>query len=95
MESKSTKANKETSHELILVYPNPTSGFINFKMDNLSLNFNFELWDLMGRKLYSKQFNGLNAAEGLDIRHLANGLYLYKILPQHSKPLNGVIVLKK
>lgn len=58
------------------VYPNPTNGILNFSFKEWSTTLNFELFDLQGQKIISKNiFKG----EPLDLSGLKPGIYLYTI----------------
>lgn len=63
----------------VRIFPNPTKGQVNLKVDNLSVNENLqlELYDLLGNQLETRSFR--NADEAIDLREYPTGTYLFKI----------------
>ncbi len=57
------------------IYPNPASTFVHIEI-NSSEEFNVELFDMSGRKLYQTQMNG---DISIDLNAYATGIYFMKI----------------
>jgi hypothetical protein len=57
------------------IYPNPASAFVQIEI-NSSEEFNVELFDMSGRKLYQTQMNGDIT---IDLNAYATGIYFVKI----------------
>lgn len=57
------------------VYPNPASAFVQIEI-NSNEEFNVELFDMSGRKLYQTQMNG---DISIDLNAYATGIYFVKI----------------
>ncbi len=75
----------------ILLYPNPSSGTINFKSSDMSglMGSRFELFDIMGQKRAQEIIN--SARINLD---LPSGLYFYRLTSIEGYPLsNGKIIM--
>ena len=67
------------------VYPNPTSGFIVFDVDSVDPII-IELLDIFGRVVLTDE---LSISKRINISHLLNGIYMYKI------HMNGKILCGK
>lgn len=67
-----TKINNE-----LMVYPNPSSSFINIKMLDNSLLETIEIYNLIGEKVLIKSFDNLINVQ-LNISHLSKGVYFMK-----------------
>lgn len=60
------------------IFPNPTNGIINIKLNNNSnLEANVEVYDNIGRKIETYTFDSKKFE--LDINHLQSGMYFVKI----------------
>jgi len=68
------------------VFPNPTDGkfFIDGKL-KVSQDVSLEVNDLLGRTIFSKQINGVEAfQEEIDLNNLPNGNYFVKIMLENG-----------
>lgn len=63
-------------NEDISLYPNPVSEHVNVSFTSNSNSAIFEMFDLHGRKLMSKEVMN---NEQVSLEHLSNGMYLYNI----------------
>jgi len=57
------------------IYPNPASAFVQIEI-NSNEEFNVELFDMSGKKLYQTQMNGDIT---IDLNAYATGIYFVKI----------------
>jgi PKD repeat protein len=79
----------------IAVYPNPTSGELIIEMGDMGYGIcDIAIFDVMGRKVQSSEFNVQSSIlnpkpETLNILHLQNGMYFVRITTE-----NGVITKK-
>ncbi len=62
--------------ETISLYPNPVSDYLNIELKNSNLTYVFELYNLVGQKIFFKEI-GIN--EKINLKTLNNGLYIYNI----------------
>lgn len=74
----------------IIVYPNPTSDFIKFKIGISNDQYTFQMVDLNGKRVVSRQVNDNSS---ISIKNLPKGVYLYKLLLK-DKVINGKVVVK-
>ena len=74
----------------VKVYPNPVSEYLYFKLPGNPDRFNFELFDLLGRKVIDKEV--INTAP-VNLQSLSKGLYLYNITT-NGKKLTGKLIKK-
>ncbi|MEZ4854289.1 T9SS-dependent M36 family metallopeptidase [Flavobacterium sp.] len=67
------------NQELIRVYPNPTNGKLNLRVNNYNGVLNVEVFDLNGRKVMSKTLQNFSVEDELNITSLQSGMYLLKL----------------
>lgn len=86
---------KEISTSKIEIYPNPTSGIINFKLED-SDDFvkKIEIFNLQGKKVV--EFNDTKTLKSgsINTQNLLNGIYLIKGLTNKSKFEEKIIISK-
>ncbi|MGE5944848.1 MAG: S8 family serine peptidase [Flavobacteriales bacterium] len=76
--------NDEEDQEEILMFPNPSSGDLYFKLPSEETLWTFSIYDILGRKVNS--FLILDENAPIDISNLITGLYVVKIeSPKTSK----------
>lgn len=73
------KANYFDNQELIRIYPNPTNGKLNLRVNNYNGLLNVEIFDLNGRKVLSKTLQHFSVEDELNISSLQSGMYLLKL----------------
>jgi ligand-binding sensor domain-containing protein len=76
----------------ILVYPNPSSGFLNIKFDILTKNKLIEIHNIEGNLLLLKRLNSVDGLFRLDIRSLNSGFYILDIIFDNKKITKKIIV---
>lgn len=72
-------ANYFDNSELIKVYPNPSNGMLNLRVNNYSGALTIEMFDLNGRKVLSNQDVNFSIEKQLNISSLQAGVYLLKL----------------
>ncbi|MBN2777574.1 MAG: T9SS type A sorting domain-containing protein [Bacteroidales bacterium] len=73
--------------ESIKIYPNPTSDNINILIENWnSETINLEIFDMMGRLIYSKNLNLFNCStkESIDLSHFKSGIYMIRFTDNNT-----------
>lgn len=76
----------------IKVFPNPTTGLVNFERpDYEDGTFHFYLFDIRGRKIMDKEITTTNFQ--INLGNMQSGTYLFQINSGNSKH-NGKIILK-
>lgn len=64
-----------SSSEIIIdLYPNPTSAYLNVKLEGTKGDIRFEIYDMKGQKLLSQE-----NVRSIDLQNLIHGIYLIKI----------------
>jgi hypothetical protein len=72
------KQNNEV-RSTILVYPNPTNGYITFQLENNNTNkLEVQLFDMMGRMLFNSQVQGNTLT--ISTTEWPNGIYGYRVI---------------
>ena len=67
------------NEELIRVYPNPTNGLLNIRINKFVGKVNFEVVDLNGRVVFSAADANFNIEKAIDLNHLQKGVYILKL----------------
>lgn len=63
----------------INVYPNPSTGSINIRINSFIGKANVEVLDLNGRVVYSLNNTDFNNEKSIDLNHLQAGVYVVKV----------------
>ena len=80
----------ELNKNLLVVYPNPASNFVNFKISSTDIiKANLSVSNLQGQLVLSQP---ILAQETIDISQIPNGLYVYK-LELNQKSVSGKIII--
>jgi len=67
--------------ENLITYPNPTFGDVTFQLINLPHdNYKVEVYNVIGRKLWSSEIDFFEGKLRADLSHLRKGTYFYSIL---------------
>jgi uncharacterized protein (DUF2249 family) len=73
------------------IYPNPNNGLVNITLTNaLSQNSTLQIYDALGKLVYEQKLS--NEVNSINISHLQNGLYMYKILSNTEVVKNGKMI---
>lgn len=73
------------------VYPNPTTGLINFELETThNLSFNLVLIDITGKQLKSINMN--TKMSSIDLEDYPNGIYFYQIYHEGERLKAGKII---
>lgn len=71
--------NNFENEDLFKVYPNPTNGMINVRINNFVGKTNFQVVDINGRIVYQLKDNNFNIEKTLDLSQLQSGMYILKV----------------
>lgn len=75
------------------LYPNPATDFVNLSLEKAGDQVEVAVYDINGRKVMTKQFNGYsNFDEGMDVSQLNSGVYFVKINTQGKNATQKLIV---
>jgi len=90
----STYVDKNPYNNIIVkIYPNPVIGKFIFKVENIHLkNGVIEIFDLGGKKIFTKDFDNNNQVI-LYKNNLSPGLYFYKLTNNNKFIVSGKIVI--
>ena len=85
-----------TSHLLgtdLVVYPNPAQQYVTIEYKLRSTETaQFNLFDIMGKKVICTTLGGENSKTTLDIHHLAQGVYSYQLIRSDAKVVTGKLI---
>ena len=74
------------------IYPNPSDGnFIISSKDNFLENSNLEIYDILGKQVFSRKLN--NKETNINVEHLSKGIYIAK-LTKDDTILNSKISIR-
>lgn len=77
----------------IATYPNPTSAFVNIKIDNLkNEKLSYELYDILGKVLIKRHITS-NLTK-INIEDLPNAVYLLKLNNSNNKHVKTLKIIK-
>lgn len=74
------------------VFPNPSNGTVNIRLNNPSAHTDLTLYDLQGRRILGR--SDIGASEILHLDHLQNGVYLLSIENGKNKTTKKVVLNK-
>ena len=81
-----------TSKEELLVYPNPSSGIINFKLLETTKNASTQLFlfDITGKTILNTSFRA--SAKQLDVSSYPKGIYFYQLINGKERYSGKVVI---
>ncbi|MEA3316788.1 MAG: T9SS type A sorting domain-containing protein, partial [Bacteroidota bacterium] len=63
----------------IRIFPNPSKGIIKLEFDDLQKNARIELFNIIGKKIYTENFRNISGQKELDFSEFKNGVYFIKL----------------
>ena len=70
----------------VKTYPNPTYGDVTFELTNLPKgDYSVVLYNIIGKRLWSNQFNNNSTVMNVNLSHLKKGTYLYSIIDGNGR----------
>ncbi len=79
----------------ISVYPNPSNGNFNLTLSNIKENFNVEIFNILGEKVFSRLTID-NEQLSINLGGQPNGIYLYRVLSNNGRLIGeGKIIIQK
>lgn len=77
----------------LVVYPNPTTSFLNLSVDNYELsNLNFQLFDLNGKLIETRKIT--NTTESIYVENLPGAIYFLKVIYNNNTTKTFKIIKK-
>jgi PKD repeat protein/photosystem II stability/assembly factor-like uncharacterized protein len=76
----------------ILIFPNPTSGMVNFYFKNVEGTITLRVYDLTGRTVYRQELlahKGMD--QNVDLSNLEKGLYFIEVAGQNTRTISKLI----
>lgn len=74
-----------------VIYPNPSNGYFNIKIDDNVTTKTIEVYTLLGQKIYSKQITENTSA--IDLSNQSKGIYIYKINTIEGESKSGKLII--
>jgi len=67
------------NEDMIRVYPNPTNGTINLRVNQFSGKINIQMVDINGRTVFNQTDDNFNIEKTININSLQSGIYILKL----------------
>lgn len=68
-----------SNEDMIRVYPNPTNGSINLRINKFTGKINIQIVDINGRTVYNQTDDNFNVEKTININSLQSGVYILKL----------------
>jgi len=68
------------NQDMIRVYPNPSNGLVNIRINHFTGNVNFSIIDINGREVYNQSEEHFNIEKTLNLNGFQSGVYILKIV---------------
>jgi photosystem II stability/assembly factor-like uncharacterized protein len=75
----SLNANDFNQNEALIVYPNPNNGIFTIKLGEPKANIQLEIYDVIGKQVYSNNYLNVDEFVEIDFNPPKNGVYFIKI----------------
>jgi hypothetical protein len=85
--------NEQTNMNNIKIYPNPVSDKLMVDSEELEGIYSFKIYDIEGKQVVEQQLNSTHNV--VNVNHLPNGIYHYKIIAPNKELLTGKISITK
>ncbi len=82
--------NDPTLENRLIIYPNPTNSFINFRGTQKENIRNIDIFNIAGQRVLHKEINEISQLHNFDLGNLSNGVYYLRI---YSKD-NNITTIK-
>lgn len=76
----------------VRVYPNPASSQVSFEFTSANKDFQLELFDLLGNRVYANSFS--QELIKINTNRFNNGVYIYKLVNSNSSSVGRLVVNK-
>ena len=76
----------------ITVYPNPTSGKVNIKFENLNSDTKINIFDLTGKSIIEREISAKTSITEIDLSKFTKGVYLIKVSNFENVRIEKIIV---
>lgn len=74
-----------------VMYPNPSTGIVNLKFDNLTVVNAVNVYSVSGQLVFSKQITSSSDAYSIDLQKVSSGVYIVKIDTENGTQINRLI----
>ena len=89
-----TALNELKNENTVLLFPNPTSEFLNIELKNREKSVAVYIYTLQGQLLFQQNINHQTNLITLDIEHLAVGNYMVVLQQEHNTTSLPLIKIK-
>ena len=75
-------------------YPNPSNGFTTIQLENIDQNMNFDLIDITGKIVFSKQITKGTTKLDLSTANFEAGKYIYRLSNANGNTISKSMMIK-
>jgi hypothetical protein len=76
----------------LVIYPNPATDYVFFKLQNIKSDVFVEIHDISGRVVLSERIPNVNKLTSINISELKKGTYLVKLLSKTGMSYQAMLV---
>jgi len=77
------------------IYPNPSTGIINFETEGQINNYELKVFDVLGNCVFIQNNYNTVTPKSIDLTGLNNGVYFINIINSNTKAVNQKIVIQR
>lgn len=78
--------------DLFKVYPNPTNGLLNIRINNFTGKASINVIDINGRTVYSNVNSDFNVESSINLNNLSSGMYIIKVTADTTTYTEKVLI---
>lgn len=86
-----TGINENAGKTSVSVYPNPTNGYTNIRVNGLTGNAELSIFTMEGQSVYNEHISGNNVT-GHDLSYLPKGVYIVRINNEKTNLITKLII---
>ena len=75
---------KTQQDENVSIYPNPSSGIVTLENNNLTYDYDVEIFNITGQSIFSSKLSEKKSLVQIDMRNYSKGVYYIKIISKES-----------
>ncbi len=81
-----------SNEDMIRVYPNPTNGMLNIRINQYSGNLSIQIIDINGRQVYNQTDQNFNIEKSINLSALQKGMYVLKLTNSNINYTEKIII---
>lgn len=82
----------KNTNELFSIFPNPSNDILNVFFDKSYLKLNASIYNIVGQKVFEKNFENVNSSLKLNVANYPRGIYLLKLSDEKKEKIFKIIL---